>query len=61
MIPTDWKQKSRSELEKLLEEKREAARAFTFGLSGSKTTNVKQGRLLRREIAQLLTLLAQQL
>lgn len=59
MIPTDWKQKSGPELQKLLADKRQALRAFTFGLSGSKTTNVKAGKNIRREIAQLLTVLNQ--
>lgn len=40
---------------KELSEKREALRAFRFGVSGSKTRNVKEGRTLRRGIAALLT------
>jgi len=39
----------------LLKEKRVALRRLRFGGSGSKTTNVKAARGLRREIARLLT------
>ncbi len=44
-----------AELQKLIAEKREALRAFRFGGAGSRTRNVREGRNLRREIAQILT------
>lgn len=43
------------ELFKLLSEKREALRTSRFGVAGSRARNVKEGRSLRREIAQILT------
>ncbi|OGI88147.1 50S ribosomal protein L29 [Candidatus Nomurabacteria bacterium RIFCSPLOWO2_01_FULL_33_24] len=43
------------ELEKKLEDKQEKLRQFRFGVSGSKTKNVKEGSLLRKEIAQIMT------
>lgn len=49
--------KTEEELMKLVGEKREALRAFRFGVAGSKVTNVKDGRNLRREVAQILTAL----
>ncbi len=49
--------KTEAELVKLVGEKREALRAFRFGVAGSKVTNVKDGRNLRREVAQILTAL----
>ena len=47
--------KRNSELVKELAEKREALREFRFGMSGSKTRNVREGRELRKQIAQILT------
>lgn len=44
-----------AELQKLIAEKREALRAFRFVGAGSRTRNVREGRNLRREIAQILT------
>lgn len=43
------------DLAKALNEKREALRKFRFGISGSKTRNVKEGRDIRKEIARILT------
>lgn len=47
--------KSDTDLGKLLVEKRESLRAFRFGIAGTKTRNVKEGKNLRKEIAQILT------
>ena len=49
--------KKEADLIKLLKEKREALRNFKFAISGSKTRNVKEGGMLRREIARILTAL----
>ena len=49
--------KTEAELIKLVGEKREALRSFRFGVAGSKVTNVKDGRNLRKEVAQILTAL----
>lgn len=51
--------KSREELVKLLGEKREALRAFRFGMKGSRTRDTQVGANVRREIARILTVLAQ--
>ena len=47
--------KSASELKALLLDKQEALRNFRFGLAGSKTRNVKEGKNLRKEIARIHT------
>ncbi len=52
---TDLKKKSIKDLEKVLKETREKMREFRFNSAGSKTRNVKEGRNLRKTIAQLLT------
>ena len=52
---TDIKTKSVEELQNTVAEKREAFRVFRFGGAGSRARNVREGRNLRREIAQILT------
>jgi len=49
--------KTEKELKALLSEKREAVRVFKFGLAGSKTRNLKEGKNLKKEIAQIMTIL----
>ena len=49
--------KSEKELKTLLAQKREALRTFRFAGSGSNMRNVKEGKNLRKEIAQMLTVL----
>jgi ribosomal protein L29 len=44
--------KNIEELQKVIREKREALQAFRFGTSGSKTRNVKEGKMLRKDIAR---------
>ena len=51
----ELKTKTPKDLMKLAEEKREALRLFRFGGAGSKNKNVKLGRTLRKEIAQIMT------
>ncbi len=46
---------SADDLGKLLAEKREALRQFRFGQAGSRVRNTKEGRILRRTIARILT------
>ena len=48
-------EKSDTDITKLLSEKRKMLRLFRFGIAGSKAKNVKEGRNLKREIAQILT------
>lgn len=43
------------DLKKEIAEKREALRAFRFGSAGSRTRNTREGRMLRKDIARLLT------
>ena len=51
----DLIKKKDSDLHKLLKDKREAFKAFRFGMSGTKTRDVKEGKALRRDVAQVLT------
>ena len=51
----DLQKKNDADLNKDLIEKREALRSFRFGMSGSKTRNVKEGQNLRIEVARILT------
>lgn len=48
-------EKSESDLTKTLSEKRKLLRLFRFGIAGSKAKNVKEGRNLKKEIAQMIT------
>lgn len=43
------------ELRKLIADKRESLRSFRFGGAGSRTRNTREGRNLRKEIAQAMT------
>ena len=52
--------KTKQDLVKTLAEKQEALHNFRFGIAGSKVRNVKEGRTLRREIAQIKTALSAQ-
>ena len=51
----DLEKKKNADLNKLLKEKRIGFKSFRFGMSGTKTRNVKEGMALRKDIAQLLT------
>ncbi len=51
----ELKKKTVDDLMKDLREKREGLRAFRFAIQGSKARNVKEGKALRKEIAQTLT------
>ncbi|HRZ30449.1 MAG TPA: 50S ribosomal protein L29 [Candidatus Paceibacterota bacterium] len=57
MKKTDFKTKSEAELKKILIEKKDSLAKFKFGISGSRTKNVKEGRNTRRDIARILTAL----
>ena len=52
---SDFTKQSVEELRQLVAEKREALRTFRFGGAGSRSRNVREGRTLRREVAQILT------
>jgi len=47
--------KKDGELIKELKETKDSLRQFRFGISGSKTKNVKAGRTLRKKIARINT------
>lgn len=49
--------KTPADLSKLVNDKREELRVFRFGGAGAKTKNVKQGRLIKKDIARILTVL----
>ncbi|MDO8522090.1 MAG: 50S ribosomal protein L29 [bacterium] len=51
----DIKSQSTEELLRTVAEKREALRVFRFGGAGSRVRDVREGRNVRREIAQILT------
>ncbi|MEK7106769.1 MAG: 50S ribosomal protein L29 [Patescibacteria group bacterium] len=51
----ELKTQSTEELLRSVAEKREALRVFRFGGAGSRVRNVREGRNVRREIAQILT------
>lgn len=52
---SEFSKKDKPELLKIVADKREALRAFRFGGAGSRTRNVREGRVLRRDIARVLT------
>ena len=52
---SEYKDTTIKELHKLVNDKRDALRAFRFGGAGSRSRNVREGRTLKREIAKLLT------
>lgn len=54
-----YKDMSEKDLLKNLSSKRSELRDFRFSIAGSKTRNVKEGSLLRKEIARILTVLNQ--
>lgn len=51
----DFKNKTEKELKALLGEKRVALRNFRFSVAGSKVKNVKEGYVIRKDIARILT------
>ena len=53
----ELKQKPKEELLKFLEEDREKLRQLRFDLSAGKVKNVREVRRIKKEIAQILTLL----
>ena len=51
----DISTKTASDLSKMIADKREALRVFRFGGAGAKTKNVKEGSVIRKDIARLMT------
>jgi ribosomal protein L29 len=52
---TEINKKSKAELLKMMTDKQTELKNFRFGLAGSKTKNLREGRNLRREIATIKT------
>ncbi len=51
----DLKNRTVEDMQKEVRDLREAIRVFRFGAEGSRSRNVREGRMKRREIARLLT------
>lgn len=54
---SELKNKNKADLKNLLSEKKTALMGFRFAVAGSKTRNVKEGALLKKDIARIKTLL----
>ena len=54
---TEMRQKSKGELQRLLEENRERLRQLRFDLASGKVKNVREIRKIKKEVAQILTLM----
>ncbi len=51
----DLKKMETTELVKGVADKREELRSMRFGAAGSRSRNVREGRTIKKEIAQMLT------
>jgi len=56
---SELRQKSKSELQKLLQDSRKRLRQLRFDLAAGKVKNVREIRKIKKEIARILTLLKQ--
>lgn len=54
---SEFRKKSRTELQKILTDNKERLRVLRFDLSAGKVKNVREIRKIKKEIAQILTLL----
>ena len=59
MKTNELRQKSQAELQKLLQESQEKLRQLRFGLTSGKVKNVREIRMTKKGIAQILTILCQ--
>ena len=57
----EFTNKTEKELKGMLATKRTALRNFRFGIAGSNAKNVKEGLILRKDIARIMTLLNAQI
>lgn len=57
MKTKEFHQKSKSELQRLLQDSREKLRQLKFDLSAGKVKNVREIRRIKKDIARILTLL----
>ncbi|MFM2383785.1 MAG: hypothetical protein RIQ72_357 [Candidatus Parcubacteria bacterium] len=53
----DLNTKSKKDLIKMLNDKRDSLQSFRFGGAGSKVKNVKEGKNIRKDIARIMTAL----
>lgn len=56
---TELKLKSKSELQKVLQDNREKLRQIRFNLASGKVKNIREIREIKKDIARILTLLNQ--
>jgi large subunit ribosomal protein L29 len=54
---TELRQKSKTELEKILTESREKLRQLRFDLASGKVKNVREIRKIKKDIARILTII----
>ncbi len=54
---TELSQKSKNELQTLLSEKRERLRQLRFNISSGKVKNVREIRIIKKDISRILTIL----
>jgi large subunit ribosomal protein L29 len=54
---TELRQKSKTELEKILAESREKLRQLRFDLASGKVKNVREIRKIKKDIARILTII----
>ena len=59
MKPSEIKQKSENELRKLLKEDREKLQQLHFDLASGKVKNVREIRMIKKDIARILTFLSE--
>lgn len=57
MKTSELRQKSQTELKKLLQDNRERLRQFRFDLASGKVKNVREIRMIKKDIARIFTLL----
>jgi large subunit ribosomal protein L29 len=54
---TELRQKSKAELQKILQDNRERLRQLRFDLAAGKVKNVREIRKIKKDIARILTIL----
>ena len=57
MKKVETKNKTVADLQKILDEKKEALHTWRVSIAGSKVRNMKEGKNLKKEIARILTAL----
>jgi len=57
MKPSEIRQKSQKELQKLLQDNREKLRQLRFDLMAGKVKNVREIRMIKKDIARILTII----